>query len=602
MSFSPQHSMNVFSKASHFLFLFFMCFVFVIPVNAQKAEDSIAEKRMLEDLHKYRNNNTKEGYINHHRILKEAIKLPSLRVELDCYTKLAKDHAVGDLGERKFDSMIHYFDRFESKIVLFDTDELLKKNILDMVASYYTLKGFLLGNYFGLDQPALESHLKAVPYFSKTNNNNIKIKHAFQLTRIYNAKGKYDKSLKLLGRSLKDTVHMSTGIKRQFYMYVAAAYQYKKMPEQSFHYNTKALELAKKMKVEAFIFFVKNRIAYDYFLFGDYQKAIDSTLAVREYYKTAKKSRNLGLNNTAKNLSHFYYTIGNIDKAIEYSKVQMNLNNSAAQRKMAVSNLAKYALEKNDYKSAMEYYREKDEITDSIRVVEKDLLLKYSASNMKLIKQEHINENILFENQLLEKNNEQQKLYVLIVSSLLVILLLLFAGLFVYKKYKQSKKVVGVLKANEKQLLQEQIRLRDNELDASAIAIAQKVEVLNTIKKELEAIKDENPKLAQVNKTVKSLIRSSSDISLVTDKIESQYPSLTLELKNKHPELSATEIRYCLLTKLSLSLKETASMLNVTPNTVKVTRSRLKKKMGIYQDVSFKEYLDQIYVNTAASA
>ncbi|MFK7747639.1 MAG: hypothetical protein AB8B65_04565 [Kordia sp.] len=603
MLFSAQDSMIVFSKVSYFLFLIFMCFISVFPVSAQETENSIVEDRMLKDLYKYNNNDdAEEAHINHHRVLKEAIQFPSLIVELNSYMMLAKDHATGDLGERKFDSMIHYLDRFESKIVLFDADELQRKNILDMVIKYYTLKGFLLGNYFGLNQPSLESHLKAETYFSKTKNIDLKIRHAFLLTRIYNAEGKYDKSIKLLDQRLKDTIHMRANTQRQFYLYIALAYQHKKMPEQSFYYNSKALALAKKEKLKHLVFFIKNRIAYDYFLFGDYQKAIDSALVVREYYTTAPKRRILGLNNTARNLSDFYYAIGNIDKAIEYSKSQLNLINSSITRKIVLTKLAKYALKKNDYKSAMEYYRKKDNITDSVRVVEKDLLIKYNASNMKLIRQQHINENIRFENQLLEKNNEQQKLYIIMISSVLLILLLLLGGFFLYKKYKQSKKVVSVLKANEKELLQEQIRLRDNELDASAIAMAQKVEVLNTIKKELESIKDENPKLAKVNKTVRSLIRSSSDISLVTDRIESQYPTLTIELKNKHPELSTTEIRYCLLTKLNLSLKETAAMLNVTPNTVKVTRSRLKKKMSIYQDVSLKEYLDTIYINTATSA
>ncbi|WP_298546268.1 hypothetical protein [uncultured Aquimarina sp.] len=60
---------------------------------------------------------------------------------------------------------------------------------------------------------------------------------------------------------------------------------------------------------------------------------------------------------------------------------------------------------------------------------------------------------------------------------------------------------------------------------------------LNTIKIELEEIKDDNPKLAQVNKIVKSLMQSSSDIALIGDKIESQCPRLTVHLRNKHPTL-----------------------------------------------------------------
>ncbi|WP_299211856.1 hypothetical protein [uncultured Aquimarina sp.] len=57
---------------------------------------------------------------------------------------------------------------------------------------------------------------------------------------------------------------------------------------------------------------------------------------------------------------------------------------------------------------------------------------------------------------------------------------------------------------------------------------------LNTIKIELEEIKDDNPKLVQVNKTVKNLIQSSSDIALIADKIESQHPRLIVYLRNKH--------------------------------------------------------------------
>jgi DNA-binding CsgD family transcriptional regulator len=69
---------------------------------------------------------------------------------------------------------------------------------------------------------------------------------------------------------------------------------------------------------------------------------------------------------------------------------------------------------------------------------------------------------------------------------------------------------------------------------------------------------------------------------------------MTNKLMDKYPNLSDTQIRYCLLTKLNLSIKETASILNVTPDTVKVARSRLKKKLGIPPEISIKMFLDQL--------
>ncbi|NJO89463.1 MAG: hypothetical protein HC831_11285 [Chloroflexia bacterium] len=54
----------------------------------------------------------------------------------------------------------------------------------------------------------------------------------------------------------------------------------------------------------------------------------------------------------------------------------------------------------------------------------------------------------------------------------------------------------------------------------------------------------------------------------------------------KYPDLTPNELKLCALTKLNLNIKETASLLNISPNSVKVARYRLKKRMGLSQDQS----------------
>lgn len=49
----------------------------------------------------------------------------------------------------------------------------------------------------------------------------------------------------------------------------------------------------------------------------------------------------------------------------------------------------------------------------------------------------------------------------------------------------------------------------------------------------------------------------------------------------------------CTLTKLGFNLKETSSLLNVSINTIKNARYRLKLKSGRSKDDSLKEFIDK---------
>ncbi|MCE7993639.1 MAG: sigma-70 family RNA polymerase sigma factor [Roseivirga sp.] len=59
------------------------------------------------------------------------------------------------------------------------------------------------------------------------------------------------------------------------------------------------------------------------------------------------------------------------------------------------------------------------------------------------------------------------------------------------------------------------------------------------------------------------------------------------QLKEQYPKLTAYDLRLCTYLKANLSTKEIALLLNITPDSVKKAKHRLRKKMCLTPGVSF---------------
>lgn len=72
---------------------------------------------------------------------------------------------------------------------------------------------------------------------------------------------------------------------------------------------------------------------------------------------------------------------------------------------------------------------------------------------------------------------------------------------------------------------------------------------------------------------------------------EGVHKDFFFKLKKTHPELSTGELRLCALIRLNLNLKEAAALLNISPDSVKTARHRLRKKLNIPEEGSLTDYL-----------
>jgi CheY-like chemotaxis protein/DNA-binding CsgD family transcriptional regulator len=61
-------------------------------------------------------------------------------------------------------------------------------------------------------------------------------------------------------------------------------------------------------------------------------------------------------------------------------------------------------------------------------------------------------------------------------------------------------------------------------------------------------------------------------------------------LLSSHPQLTSSEVKLCSLLKLGMNTKDMSSMLYISPESLKVSRSRLRNKLSIPRETSFHSF------------
>jgi DNA-binding CsgD family transcriptional regulator len=159
---------------------------------------------------------------------------------------------------------------------------------------------------------------------------------------------------------------------------------------------------------------------------------------------------------------------------------------------------------------------------------------------------------------------------------------------------EQNEKEIIQLK-NEK--LQTDIELKNTELASSAMHLVQKGELLTTIKEELMRLKN-NAEIEKDSKDFKKMIKiidSQLDTDLEWEQFATHFDSVHTNylkhIKERFPDLTASELKLCAYLRLSLSSKEIAQLMNISIRGVETSRYRLRKKLGITGDTNLFDFL-----------
>ncbi len=137
---------------------------------------------------------------------------------------------------------------------------------------------------------------------------------------------------------------------------------------------------------------------------------------------------------------------------------------------------------------------------------------------------------------------------------------------------------------------------KNNELSASMLQLNRLTGLYDQIAKKLTKLKSELPEAeSYINDIV-------SDVSVqLLDEAWNRYeeyfreanPTFLQQLLLTHPDISPAEIRLCSLLRLNMSSKEIAAFIHQEESGIRVSRSRLRKRLGLSEADNLVGYLMQ---------
>ena len=91
-------------------------------------------------------------------------------------------------------------------------------------------------------------------------------------------------------------------------------------------------------------------------------------------------------------------------------------------------------------------------------------------------------------------------------------------------------------------------------------------------------------------------IREQRIMDRLTTELHTSSMSFQEKLKKEYPNLTAYDLRLCTYLKANLSTKEIAAILNITPDSVKKAKHRLRKRLNMSPSLSWPEFFTRLGV------
>ena len=251
-----------------------------------------------------------------------------------------------------------------------------------------------------------------------------------------------------------------------------------------------------------------------------------------------------------------------------------------------------------DYRSALEAFKKYHSVRDSVIGQQNsqkltELQVQYATERKELELQESQNQVEKLQ-QAQEINRQQTMMLGLALLSLFII-----GGLFIYKMRDDANRKKELQEASEKLnqvklknqeleslRLKEQIDYKNSDLTNLAIDITRRNEFSQEIVDRLFEIEklpstEVKSKIRELRMHTTGQLQVSEDLETLQKNINEIGHEFYLNLDKKIGNLSANDKQLCGMIRLNMSNKEVASIKNISVKSAKMSRYRLRKKLGL---------------------
>lgn len=369
--------------------------------------------------------------------------------------------------------------------------------------------------------------------------------------------------------------------------------------EQAIKYHFKALELRRQLGYRIGIANSLNNIGRLYMQKEKFKQALDYL------YRALTKNDGRDPDLTSiihENITKVFLADGQLDSALVHARKTLDLSagfGSKLGQKVAYELLTDIFEQQGNYQQAYLFQKKLTAIKDSILNEEKSRQINELQAKYETAKKEK-------EIALLEKEKQHQA--VLRNAFLAGLILIGIIGLLIYNrqrlKIKKNRTELENKRMKEEQLEQD-LKFKNQQLTTRTLHMVQKNEAMKKLRNKVRTIRkqekqDLNRSLQKIQNMVDYSFNLDEDWEQFEIYFEEVHSGFFDTLKELYPELTPNELRLSALAKLNLSIKETATIMGITPNSVKTARYRLRKKLGMETEENLTEFMMDIERKSAA--
>ena len=473
----------------------------------------------------------------------------------------------------------------------------LKKRIAGILANisncYYYKSNYTQSiNYYQLTaKAAIESKTKWLESAAYTG-----------IATCYQELKKYKLSLQYHKRSLRLAILSADSLNiAESFLSIGKAYLYMNEIEKSKVYTIKATEIYQNLHEDYFLKFAYLDLSNSYLELNQLDSALiflDKSHSLTQKYP--EQEAEIYYHNLYGN---YLLLISNFIGAKEHYILSYYLSDKYGwekYKKDASLKLVNIFEELNQYDSAFKYLLINKAISDSMFSKESDkriaeMEVKYQVERK----------------QLSIKNMEEQGakdkqlrilllilLFVIFISSSTIIISYMLRRKKTIQLHKTERRLLAIeLEKNQvvQQKLTEDIEYKTKQLTAHALNMMQKNKLLQEVNTSIADIV-ENPdnlddSFKKLKRQINKSIKAEDDWEVFKMYFEQINTSFFDKLREINPELSTHDLRLCALLKLNLNIKETAAVLNLSPNSIKSARYKLRKRLGLKTEDDLSDFI-----------
>jgi len=295
------------------------------------------------------------------------------------------------------------------------------------------------------------------------------------------------------------------------------------------------------------------------------------------------------------NIGHCLYKLGDSENALKTLHEALSISDERKQLnevKVALQTISYIYSKNRDYQNAYVYYVKFNSAKDSVFNKEKDMAIRDIITKSRMAQNEQKLLLISKEKEFAEKRNN------LFTGLLIVSILLGFSIIVVLKtRFNKNKQLYSArqqMQALEIEKLQHESDMNRLALDNFTRNLISKSKLVDELEDKINQYESENSKnalLGDINQLKSMRILTDEDWKSFKDYFEKCFPGFIQNVQQKHQTLSPAELRLMLLIRLNLDSRDTASMLGISPDSVKKARYRLKKKLDLNETADLDRFV-----------